>query len=281
MKQIINIILLFSFFGVSSQIDTTEAILGEWSIKAYKSSPILLGWDEEIESKVILKSDSLLKLKITKDSIYIHRDRSYGVNDSFAYSYHFKEDTSRYSSKGIQLIITPSKKELRRFRKGLRKLFTQISFTITKLNNSQLNIETFATDNYPINPFFNMSIKEYSFQKTPIDTIINQLTQNTGWFAQFDNSNILETDTITLYKDSLKTNGLRHYHFIFSENHFKENVLKINDITPQFGVSGFYIFSNQTWFLGKNQIVIVSQGKKTTYSYKFIDKNIVLIKNGS
>ena len=57
MKQIINIILLFSFFGVSSQIDTSEVIVGEWSMKAYKSSPLLLDWDEEIESKVILKSD--------------------------------------------------------------------------------------------------------------------------------------------------------------------------------------------------------------------------------
>tara|TARA_B100000674_G_C37671708_1_gene837328 strand:+ start:110 stop:862 length:753 start_codon:yes stop_codon:yes gene_type:complete len=250
-------------------------------MKAYKSSPLLLDWDEEIESKVILKSDSLLKLKITKDSIYIHRDRSYGVNDSFAYSYHLKKDTSRYSSKGIQLIITPSKKELKKFNKSLRKLFTQITFRITKFNDSQLNIETFATDNYPINPFFNMSIKEYSFQKTSIDTIINQLTQNTGWFAQFDNNNILETDTIILQKDSIEANGLKHYHFIFSENYFEENVLKSEDITPQFGNSVFYSFSNKTWFIVNNQIVIVSYGKKTTYDYKFIDKKLFLIKNGS
>ena len=166
MKQLLNIIFIFSFLGIYSQIDTTKAIIGEWTLKAYKSNPGQIDWNEEIESKVIIKSDSLLKLTITKDSIHIFRYDYYGIIDTFSYSYHLFQDTSKYSSKKKQLIITPNKKDLKKFKKSYRKQFKQINFRVNKITNSQLNLETFSVENnYPINPFFSFSNKEYSFQK--------------------------------------------------------------------------------------------------------------------
>ena len=130
-------------------------------------------------------------------------------------------------------------------------------------------------------PLFTGVISTYYFVKNSGDNFSSRLCQPKGWFAQFDNNNILETDTITFQKDSLEANGLRHYHFIFSENYFEGNKLKINDVTPQWGVSSYTYIRDKNWFIKENEIVIIWGDKKTSYNYQFIDKKLVLIKNGS
>tara|TARA_B110000211_G_C13754727_1_gene410448 strand:+ start:156 stop:632 length:477 start_codon:yes stop_codon:yes gene_type:complete len=158
MKHLFFIISFFILSSSYAQVDTSQAITGEWTLKAFKDVPAFIGWNEDIETKCILKSDSLLTIKITRDSIFIIRRRFQTLKDTFSYTYKIIPDTSRYSLNKHHFILYPDKKTLKGFKRSYRKRYKKFTFGINKFNNSQLVLETFAMDNYPVNPFLGLPL---------------------------------------------------------------------------------------------------------------------------
>tara|TARA_B100000674_G_scaffold327193_1_gene272893 strand:+ start:47 stop:880 length:834 start_codon:yes stop_codon:yes gene_type:complete len=277
MKNLIIPFLLTSL-NLFSQGDTANLILGTWELKAFQIAPEISSL-EGVNPVWETNSKSSLKLDITKDSITFSQNGYYRTPKTFSYTLKYVD--FHHGITELDIVLHPDKNYLKKYPKKKRPGYEKIYFIIKKTNSYQLELQSLEHIDYPLDDFDEYTQHNYSFEKTSNDTLINHLTQNTGWFVQSNKNNILESDTITFLKDSIQPNGLRQYHLIFNKNYFEENILKGTDITPQFGNAVFYSFSNKTWFINNHQIIILSKGQQFTFNYKFGNNKLLLIKNGS
>jgi hypothetical protein len=197
MKTLLIILVLLSFSSFS-QLDTNNIIIGEWILDAYKETSVMV----EIESDFIsTKKDSIIRLSIKNKTITIFR-KGFFKTDTFNFKFSVKPSHYKYGNQVNNLILYPDKKTLKQFRRSYRKQFKELTFSIKKINNSQLVIENHAVDNFPINPFFYQSRKTYSFEKTDIgkDSLEKQFTG--AWFTCKSVESLSNIDTISFTKDS-------------------------------------------------------------------------------
>lgn len=284
MKQLLFIIFLFASTYVNSQIDTLKVLQGEWRIKYYKESTDLLEWSESLEKETEIKNDSTIILKIKNDSITIMRQSLYRI-DTIKYTFHINEDTSKdqYNS-GFKysFIMKPSSKKLKSFRKNYRNYHKEIKYYIPKLTNCQLELKSLVSDNVHFNPFFLYTTKYYYFEK--IDTVkINEQNFKGQWFCSSERFNLFgDQDTIALIKDTMNLPKEPNLEVSFNLNPFRENSINIHEINlKEFRVMSGVYFYNWKLIPNRKQIIIKVREKEIIFNYKFQNKKLLLIKNGS
>ena len=70
MKHLLLFTLLISSLSSFSKLDTNKVLIGTWKLKAIKTEASLRSLDDQVETKSKISSDSLLTIKIKKDSLY-------------------------------------------------------------------------------------------------------------------------------------------------------------------------------------------------------------------
>ena len=295
MKHLLLFTLLISSLSSFSKLDTNKVLIGTWKLKAIKTEASLRSLDDQVETKSKISSDSLLTIKIKKDSIYIIRESYCSLRDTFAYTYTLKTDKSRYSNAKMELVLHPSKSRLKGLRKRHRKTQKELGFTITRLTNSQLTLGDVFTNNYPSNPFSNFTYITYYFEKME-SNIINELSFEGKWFLTSNSHSPFEIqDTLLLTRKRVENKGKFIYQLNIKINSFKENELEFKELSrskpkPRLVnngvVDGIYIqsyFFSKNWLIDTNQqlISIKLNSEKMTYKYSFHNGQLLLIKNGS
>ena len=226
MKHLLLFTLLISSLSSFSKLDTNKVLIGTWKLKAIKTEASLRSLDDQVETKSKISSDSLLTIKIKKDSIYIIRESYRSLRDTFAYTYTLKTDKSRYSNAKMELVLHPSKSRLKGLRKRHRKTQKELGFTITRLTNSQLIIQDAFFNNFPTNPFSNFSYITYYFEKVNPNSI-NELAFKGKWYFHHSSpSPFGSLDSLKLSRDS--TTNKEEYKFCIS---FNINLFKDNNLT--------------------------------------------------
>lgn len=295
MKHLLFSILFFFSLSSFSKLDTNNVILGSWKLKAIKTEASLRSFDDQIETKSKISSESLLKIEIKRDSIYIIKERYGALKDTFAYTYFLKTDTSKYSTSKFKLILQPNKSRLKGLRKWYRKSQKELSFNIIRLTNSQLTLGDVFTNNYPSNPFSTFTYITYYFEKME-SNIINELSFEGKWFLTSNSHSPFEIqDTLLLTRKRVENKGKFIYQLNIKINSFKENELEFKELSrpkpkPRLVnngvVDGIYIqsyFFSKNWLIDTNQqlISIKLNSEKMTYKYSFHNGQLLLIKNGS
>lgn len=293
MKHLLLFVLLISNLSSFSKLDTSKVIIGTWKLKAIKTEASLRSLDDQVETKSKISSDSLLKIIIKKDSIYIIRESYRSSKDTFAYTYTLKTDTSRYSNAKMDLVLLPSKSRLKGLRKRHRKTQKELGFTITRLTNSQLIIQDAFFNNFPTNPFSNFTYITYYFEKVNPNSV-NEFTFKGKWYFNHSSPTPLESvDTLKLSRDS--TADMNNYKFSlnFNINTFKNNDLKFKKVirpkpkpVNHEVLNGIYVRSHYfltKWEIKPNSKTLTIQlnSKSLTFSYTFINNQLHLVKNGS
>jgi hypothetical protein len=196
--RLILFIFILKSLNTFSQLDTNEAVVGEWVLSTYKESPsnYLLKTSNDYIST---KKDSIIKLIVRKDSIFIYRKQLFKI-DTFAFKYSINNGNKRLPLK--KFTIYPSKKMLKGFTRSYRKTHKELSLFINKISTSQLALETSVFDNYFVNPFFYASNKTYVFEKVnPLNTVTEKDFIG-SWSICNDFASIFTSDTINLMKDT-------------------------------------------------------------------------------
>jgi hypothetical protein len=293
MKHFLYSILFIYSFSSFSQVDTSNVILGNWKLKAIKTEASLRSFGDELENKSKIASDSLLAIKIKKDSIYIIRQKYGALKDTFAYTYSLKSDTSSYSNHKMELILYPSKSRLKGLRKWHRKTQKELGFTIIRLTNSQLVIQDAFSNNFPTNPFSNFTFVTYYFEKGNSNPA-NELAFKGKWYFNYSSAKPLESiDTLKLSRDSITNIEEFKFSINFNINLFKNNNLTFKEVsqpkprTVSHGVlDGIYVrshyFSTDWKIEPINNILTTQLNSKTlTFKYSFTNGQLLLVKNGS
>jgi len=288
MRLVLIPFLLLSLNSIS-QIDTGKVVLGHWSLQAFKITPSMMGLSPN-DPTCIVKGASPLTLEIKEDSIYIVRQH-YFANDTFAFTYDFKTDTSQYALHQSKFILYPNKKVLKLYRKRARKRYEKIIFSVTKITETQLVLESFTWDDFLINPFSVFSDKTYSFQKTDPNSESELNFQGNWFFNSITPYPYEDLDTLILQRDSSFLNGEYVLKSNFEIDYFSSNSLDVGIISrpkpkKQFGVlSAVYIpYNNHTeinWQVNseKNLLTIDLQNTVIQYSYTFKNGLLYLIKS--
>jgi len=293
MKHILFSILFICSLSSISQIDTNKVLIGNWKLKAIKTEASLRSLDDQVKTKSKISSDSLLTIKIKKDSIYIIRQTYYNLKDTFAYTYSLKTDTS-YSSSKYKFILHPNKSRLKGLRKWHKKSQKELSFKLLRLTNSQLVIEDLFQNNYPTNPFSDFTFITYYFEKVNPNSI-NELAFKGKWYFHHSSpSPFGSLDSLKLSRDS--TTNKEEYKFCisFNINLFKDNNLTFIEVsrpTPKPRLvnhdvlAGIYIGSNyfsKGWKIQpSNNILTIQLNSVIKFKYSFINGQLLLVKNGS
>ena len=293
MKHLLFFTLLISSLSSFSKLDTSKVVIGTWKLKAIKTEASLRSLEDEVETKSKISNDSLLTIKIKKDSIYIIRESYRALKDTFAYTYTLKTDTSRYSNAKMELMLHPSKSRLKGLRRRHRKTQKELGFTIARLTNSQLIIQDAFFNNFPTNPFSNFTYITYYFEKVNPNSI-NELAFKGKWYFNHSSPTPLESvDTLTLSRDSIANWEEYKFSLNFNINIFKNNDLTFKEISRPKPKSvnhevldGIYVISHYyttKWKIKPNgkTLTIQLNSKSLTFSYSFLNNKLLLVKNGS
>lgn len=295
MKHILFSILFICSLSSISQIDTNKVLIGNWKLKAIKTEPSLQSFGDKIETQSKIASDSLLTIKIKKDSIYIIREKYGALKDTFAYTYSLKTDTSKYSSSKYKFILYPNKSRLKGLRKWHKKRQKELSFNLLRLTNSQLVIKDFFFNNFPTNPFSDFLYITYYFEKCRIAKP-SELTFSGNWYFNHSTATPFESiDSLKLSRDSITNKEEFKFSVNFNINQFKDNNLtfkEINHPTPKpnlvnHGVfDGIYVrsyyFSTSWKIEPSNNILSLQLDSETVkFKYSFLNGQLLLVKNGS
>ena len=196
MKVLVIFLILLSFNSYS-QLDTNKAIIGEWNLAYYKETSVMIDKESEFIST---KNDSIIRLSINKETVKIFR-KSYLSTDTFSFKYSIKSSNFKYGNQENNLILKLDKKTKKRVKRYYKNKLNEISFSIKKINNTQLAIENHSFDFHFINPLFYQSRKTYSFEK--VNTVKDSLEkQFTGlWFSCENIESLKNIDTIQFTKD--------------------------------------------------------------------------------
>jgi len=267
-------------------------LIGNWKLKAIKTEASLRSLDDQVKTKSKISSDSLLTIKIKKDSIYIIRQTYYNLKDTFAYTYSLKTDTS-YSSSKYKFILHPNKSRLKGLRKWHKKSQKELSFNIIRLTNSQLTLGDVFTNNYPSNPFSDFTFITYYFEKVNQNSI-NELAFKGKWFFYCNSLDPFgDQDTLKLERDSIKNKEKCTCNITFRTNHFKKNDCEFKRLSwpkpsskmlPQGVLDGIVEtnFSTEKWKINTNKkLIIIENSERYTFKYLFSKGQLLLIKHGS
>ena len=286
MKVLVIFLILLSFNSYS-QLDTNKAIIGEWNLAYYKETSVMIDKESEFIST---KNDSIIRLSINKETVKIFR-KSYLSTDTFSFKYSIKSSNFKYGNKENNLILKLDKKTKKRVKRYYKNKLNEISFSIKKINNTQLAIENHSFDFHFINPLFYQSRKTYSFEK--VNTVKDSLEkQFTGlWFSCENIDSLKNIDTIQFTKDTC---------FVKSKLSIKEVELPCKksfeleiSSKPDFNQWTFSKLetcstiqfasykSNNHWFIEpktKKLILFVSETEKLEFNYRFQNGLLKLVK---
>ena len=135
MKVLVIFLILLSFNSYS-QLDTNKAIIGEWNLAYYKETSVMIDKESEFIST---KNDSIIRLSINKETVKIFR-KSYLSTDTFSFKYSIKSSNFKYGNQENNLILKLDKKTKKRVKRYYKNKLNEISFSIKKINNTQLAI---------------------------------------------------------------------------------------------------------------------------------------------
>ena len=183
--------------------------------------------------------------------------------------------------------------DLKIYRKRHRKNYSKISFTINKINNSQLTFENFLFEPNQKYPFIRYTVKEYAFQKKKSKNV-NELNFKGNWYFNYETySPFQRLDTLILSRDSLVNDNNYTVKTTFRIKNFTPNNFTLKQIhqpkpkhTKVEVLKGVYIishFSIQDWEIDtkKKLLYLQSNNKYLVYKYSFEQNQLFLIKNGS